>query len=339
MFNLLGEVPGPDHPWTPDVAIAFGPVRWYAIFIMLGFVVAIVLACLKMWKRYKISTEPFYWFILIGVPLAIFGANFGSCVLGKPAGKDWSEFWTSFGTGLAIEWGILFVVIAAFIYFPLVLKAPRYRVRDSFGETHEVKKVSFWMYADAIMPCILIAQFIGRWGNYMNQEVYGATVTNDSLAWFLHNCLPYMYVGGEWKQPLFLWEGIANLAMFFILYFGVEFIKQRKAGDMAAGYILWYGALRLGLEPLRDSQYKSTATMVFSAIFVAAGALFILINHLLVAKVRDKKVWHTLFSRGPGEVFKMIGAGWNSQKNVRYQDKQFEDCVRKPVELIYYGAW
>lgn len=340
MFNtLLGSVPAPEHIWTSEDAIAFGPVRWYAIFIIIGFIVAIVASCLKMWKRYKISTEPFYWFILFGVPLAIFGANFGSCVLGRPAGKDWSEFWTQFGTGLAIEWGILFVVIAALIYFPLVLKRPKYRVRDVFGPTHEVKKVSFWMYADAIMPCILIAQFVGRWGNYFNQEVYGATVTNDSLAWFLHNCLPYMYVGGEWKQPLFLWEGLANLAMFFILYFGIEFIPQRKAGDMAGGYILWYGSLRLGLEPLRDQQYKSMTTMIFSGIFVAVGALIILYNHLLACKVRDKKVWHTLFSRGPGEVFRMVGAGWKPEKNTRYQDKQFEDCVRKPSEMIYFGAW
>lgn len=339
MFQLLGEVPGPDKPWTPDVPVAFGNVRWYAILIMFGFIVAIVAACLKMWKRYKISTEPFYWFIIIGVPLAIFGANFGSCVLGPPAGKPWSEFWTSFGSGLAIEWGVLFVFIAACIYFPLILKLPRYRVKDVFGPTHEVKKVSFWMYADAIMPCILIAQFIGRWGNYLNQEVYGGIVTNDSLAKFLHDCLPYMYVGSQWRQPLFLWEGIANLGMFFVMYFGFEFIKQRKAGDLAGGYILWYGALRLGLEPLRDAEYKSTATIVFSAIFVAAGALFILANHLLLDKVRDKKIWHTLFSRGPSEVFRMIGAGWKPELNVRYQDSKFADCVRKPVEMIYFGAW
>ncbi len=341
MFStLLGSVPPPDTPWTEEVAIAFGPVKWYAIFIMLGFIVAIVGACLKMWKRYHISTEPFYWFILIGVPLAIFGANFGSCVLGRPAGKPWSEFWTRFGEGLAIEWGILFVVVAALIYFPLILKLPKYRVRDAFGATHEVKKVSFWMYADAIMPCILIAQFIGRWGNYMNQEVYGATVTNETLCWFLHDCLPYMYVGAEYKQPLFLWEGLGNLTMFFVAYFGLEFIKQRKAGDLSGFYILWYGAFRLCLEPLRDPEFKSEATMIFSAIFVAAGALIILCNHLLVSKVRDYKIWHTLFSRGPGDVFRMIGAGWNNQTlKLKFQDKIYSDCVRQPQEMIYFGKW
>lgn len=346
MLNNFTYVPAPDVIWSENVAIAFGSVRWYAIFIMIGFIIAILAACLKMWKRYFISTEPFYWFILIGVPLAIFGANFGSCVLGEPAGKSWSEFWMKFGEGLAIEWGILFVVVAAFVYFPLALKSPRYRVRDKFNLTHEVKKVSFWMYADAIMPCILIAQFIGRWGNYMNQEVYGSLVTDESLCWFLHNCLPYMWVQDSasspagYHQPLFLWEGIGNLCMFFILYFGIEFIKQRKAGDLAGLYILWYGMFRLCLEPLRDSQYKSSTTMILSSIFVAAGISFILINRLLIAKVRDKKIWHTLFSRGPWEVFRMIGAGWNNQNLInRYKDKQYFDCIRQPQEMIYFGAW
>lgn len=338
MFGSWIDTP-PEHTWSEEASIAFGNVRWYAIFITIGFVVAIVLSCLKMWKRYKISNEPFYWFIIIGVPLAIVGANFGSCVLGPPAGKEWSEFFTSFGSGLAIEWGVMFVVIAAFIYFPLILKRPRYRVRDEFNADHQVKKVSFWLYADAIVPCILIAQFIGRWGNYFNQEVYGAAVTSEGLAKFLHDCLPYMWVGGHYAQPLFLWEGIANLGMFFVMYFGFEYIKQRKAGDIAAFYFVWYGALRLGLEPLRDASYKSNATMIFSGVFVGVGALFILMNHLLLDKVRDKKIWHTLIKKGPGEVFKMIGAGWNPSLNERYKDQKFADCVRKPNEMIYYGAW
>lgn len=341
MFGSWINTP-PEVIWDKlTTPFAFGNVRWYAIFIMIGFIVAIVASCLKMWKRYKISTEPFYWFILIGVPLAIFGANFGSCVLGEPAGKPWSEFWTHFGEGLAIEWGVLFVVVAAFIYFPLILKLPRYRVKDEFNSDHQVKRISFWMYADAIIPCILIAQFIGRWGNYMNQEVYGAVVTSEGLAKFLHDCLPYMWDSTNqcYYQPLFLWEGIGNAVMFFVFYFGVEFIRQRKAGDMAAGYFVWYGTFRLCLEPLRDPEFKSTATMIFSAIFVALGVIFILFNHLVIAKVRDKKIWHTLFKYGPKEVFIMIDCGWHKEKNIKYKDRQYYDCVRQPQEMIYFGAW
>lgn len=342
--QLIGVMP-PDPSLPAGFDTAFGNIKWYAIFIMIGFIVAIVASCLKMWKRYKISTEPFYWFILIGVPLAIIGANFGSCVLdnglpsGQNPGKPWSEFFSSFGSGLAIEWGIIFVVIAGAIYFPLVLKLPRYRVKDEFKSDHQVKKISFWMYADAVIPCILIAQFIGRWGNYFNGEVFGGNITNEHFAWWLYHNLPNMYQDGNWKQPLFLWEGIGNAIMFFVLYFGVEFIKQRKAGDMAAGYFVWYGAFRLGLEPLRDKTYFSVVTIVVSSLFVAFGAIFILINHLILAKVRDKKIWHTLFKYGPKEVFTMINCGWHIEKNIRYKDRQYADCVRQPQEMIYFGAW
>ena len=169
-----------------------------------------------------------------------------------------------------------------------------------------------------------------------------------NLAKFLHDCLPYMWIVepnlpdgavAGYYQPLFFWEGIANLGMFCLLYFGAEFIPFRKAGDMGAFYITWYGALRLGLEPLRDSNFKSEKTIILSAIFVAIGAIFIIINHLVLCKVRDKKIWHTLHTRGPKEVFKMIGAGWKPEKNVQYQDAKFADCVRTEPQKIYFGMW
>lgn len=340
LTTLFGEMP-PDPEWpTPWPNADTGTSWWYPVCIMIGFVVAIVLGCLKLWKRYKVSTEPFYWFIIIGVPCAILGARFGSCAIGQ---TEWSEFFAN-GQGLAIEWGVMLTVLAAFIYFPLILKLPRYRVRDQFGEKHDVKKVSMWMYFDAIVPAILIAQFIGRWGNYCNQEVCGKLVTDEKFAWFLYKFLPGMYITQNvevigWHQPLFLWEGLGNLAMFFVLYFGIEFIKQRKAGDLAGAYFVWYGTFRACLEPLRDESFGFKVSSITSIVWACVGVAFILINHLLIAKVRDKKIWHTLFKKGPGEVFRMIGAGWKPSLNERYKDQKFADCVRKPNEMIYYGAW
>lgn len=386
MFTLLGAepvYPAPETQWWDGVQIAFRigtfEVPWYAICIMLGFIAAIVAACMKMWKRYKIPTEPFYWFILIGVPVSIFGANFGSCVLGEPAGKLWSEFWSSFGSGLAVEWGVLFCFVAGLIYFPLVLKLPRYRVRDEFGPTPEVKRVSVWLYMDAILPCVLIAQFVGRWGNYMNQEVYGAVVTDAGLAKFLHDCLPFMWivrdqVDPNYYQPLFLWEGIGNLAMFVILYVGCEFIKVRKTGDLSAAYFAWYGLFRLCLEPLRDPTYFSIKSIILSIIFLAVSVGFIIINHLVIAKKRDKKVWHSIIYKPmeksnkksfPKQIAKLESQivelkqdpskvdllkekqdklatykeDWNKLQT-KYESQSYKDSfVRKPNEMVYFGRW
>lgn len=383
MSSILNSI-APPPGWTPN-PIAFGNIRWYAIFIICGFIVAIVLSCLKLWKRYKVSVEPFYWFIIIGVPLAIIGANFGSCVLdsfwrlegmpggGTGPGKPWSQFFSSFGQGLAIEWGILFDIIAASIYFPLVLKRPRYKVRDEFGPQPAVRRVSMWLYFDAILPCVLIAQFLGRWGNYMNQEVYGAIVTDEGLSWFLHNCLPGMYINGEWRQPLFFWEGIGNLAMFFVLYFGIEAIKIRKTGDLAAGYLVWYGAFRAGLETLRDQTFKSTSSIVFSIIMMVAGLAIIVLNHTLFNKFRDYKVWAAIRNsdlvpiinakkqgkiaskkiealnaqitelsqiQQPDEKIKgKIALAQHELERVNQYSVRAQKYLRDNNELIYYGGW
>ena len=292
LIPILMDMPGNPN-WTKP--LDRGGTSWlYPIMIVIGFAAAITLVCLKLWKRYKISVEPFYWFILIAVPVGIFGANFGSCVLGSPAGKPWSEFFTKFGSGLAIEWGLLFVVIAGFIYFPLVLRLPQYKVRDEFGPKPVVRKVSMWLYLDAIAPTVLLAQFLGRWGNYFNQEVYGRIVTSEGLANFLYHVLPGMYINSAWRQPLFLWEGIGNLVMFFVLYFGIDRLKWKKAGDLAGAYFAWYGLFRICLEPLRDPQYYSVATMIMSGLFIAAGVLFIVANHVFSKKWRQIKIWESI---------------------------------------------
>ncbi len=341
MFNLF-FTPAPDPFWPIPWPRAGGETSWwYPVCIMLGFALAILLSCLKLKKRYRVSIEPFYWFILIGVPIAIFGARFGSCAIGQ---TNWYDFFNNFGQGLAIEWGVMFTVLAAFIYFPLVLNKPSYRVKNELGSNHKIQKVSMWMYFDAIVPAILIAQFIGRWGNYCNKEVYGAIVQNDNFTWFLYKVFPGMYITDKfgqtaWRQPLFFYEGMGNLAMFFILYFGVEFIRQRKAGDMAAIYFIWYGVFRACLEPLRDDSFKYATSIITSIVWASIGLIFILINHLLIAKTRDKKIWHTLFSFGPAEVFRMIDAGWHPQKNERYKDLKFNRCVRLESEMIYFGEW
>lgn len=339
----------PDPGWTPPLPRSGGTSSWlYPIMIILGFVIAIVLSCIKMWKRYKIKIEPFYWFILIGVPVAILGANFGSCVLGEPAGKPWSKFFSDFGSGLAIEWGVLFTVIAGLIYFPLVLKKEKYRVRDELGAEPAVRQVSTWLYFDAVIPCVLLAQFLGRWGNYFNQEVYGAALkaNEEGLAWFLYKCLPGMYIKGAWRQPLFLWEGLGNLAMSVILYVGLEFVKVRKAGDMTAAYFIWYGIFRACLEPLRDSTFKSTVSIVVSWIFFAVGVIFVVLNHCLYKKVRRVKLWQSfkaLFNK-PVSTSSEVHIGStelkiNNDVNGNMNTKPSRLILRKDNEMLYYCGY
>ncbi|MCQ2747780.1 MAG: hypothetical protein MJ223_00615 [Mycoplasmoidaceae bacterium] len=60
---------------------------------------------------------------------------------------------------------------------------------------------------------------------------------------------------------------------------------------------------------MRNNKFYSSVNMGVSIAFIVVGFMFISINHLILAKVRGKKVFHALYTRGPGEVFRMIGAG------------------------------
>lgn len=282
--------------WTEEVAIAFRigdlEIRWYGIFIMLGFLFAIILSVVKMKWRYKISEDPFYYFIFLGVPLAIIGARFWSCCIGN---TPWFEIFNIRKGGLAVEGGVMAVVLAACIFMPLILCNPKYHVRDCFGPTPVVAKCSMWLYFDAVVPTILLGQFIGRWGNYFNGEVYGKIVDdNKALCQFLDNCLPYMNINGHYYLPLFLIEGLINLTGFFIVYLGLEFIKTRKAGDLSFFYFIWYGIVRLCLEPLREEQFTYSLTYYISGVWVAIGVLLIIFNHCFSSKWREIKIWETV---------------------------------------------
>lgn len=277
-------------------------IAWYGIFMMIGFFLAIVAASLKLRFWYKVSYDPFLYFCLVGIPVSILGARLWSFIIGdagSEGGNFFVEYWNFKQGGLAIQGGVVATVLAACIFFPLVLKRPSFQVKtvDEDGK-HYVRQVSMWVYADAIVPCILIGQIIGRWGNFFNQEVYGAEVSANDLAW-LKTIMPgvydWMYIDGAYRQPLFLYESFVNFWFFLILYVGCEFIKVRKAGDLAILYFIFYGILRLCMEPLRASDFKYLTSIITSVLYIVVGIALIVLNHLVFSKNREFKTWFFIY--------------------------------------------
>lgn len=333
-------------------------VKWYGILITLGFVFAIILACVKLEKWYKISSNPFYWFVFIGIPTSILGARIWSFVIGD-ASKNLSEgvnfisaFFDLRSGGLAIEGGVLFTVIAALIYFPLILKKPTYHVKTKIGKEFYVKQVSMWVYADAIVPCILVGQVIGRWGNFFNQEVYGPVATADQLAW-LKTLMPgvynHMYIDGAYHQPFFLYESFINFWFFIALYIGGEFTKKRKAGDLAIAYFICYGLLRTCMEPFRYSNFQFVTSIVMSALFFVVGIILLVLNHLIFSKHRDFKFWEFIWYKTT-KFFKYdIKEFINSKKNIDTMNSNSNNknkkinkepnFYRKASEIYYFNGY
>lgn len=303
-FSLFGLTPpSPSHEWEDGVSnVAFHignlTIDWYGIFVTIGFILAITLVLIKLKFWYKINTDAFYYYCLMGIPLAIIGARFWSCCIGD---ASWSRFWRIWEGGLAIQGGVVFDVLLALWWFPFILKKPRYHVRDILlsPEQPVVRQVSMWLYADAVLPCILIGQIIGRWGNYFNQEVYGNIIApTEGNMWFLNflsNVLPYMYINGSsispcylnYAQPLFLYESMLNFLGLILIYVVMEFIPKIKAGTIGITYMAWYSTIRLSLEGLRAPDYHYKPTYIMCGIWLGLSIILIVLNQCnIIPKTR-----------------------------------------------------
>ncbi len=142
------------------------------------------------------------------------------------------------------------------------------------------KKMSFAVWADIAAPGLALAQALGRWGNFFNQELYGAPT---DLPWKIY-IDPLHRVPGfenyEYFHPLFLYESLWNLAtMFLLLWLGRRFVDRIKPGDIFLTYLIAYPIGRFLLDFLRLDAAQvgginANQTFVAVVALMAAGLLF-----------------------------------------------------------------
>jgi phosphatidylglycerol:prolipoprotein diacylglycerol transferase len=144
-------------------------------------------------------------------------------------------------------------------------------------------KLSFSIWLDIIAPGLVLAQAIGRWGNFVNQELYGAP---SNLPWAIFidpaHRLPELAEIGTY-HPLFLYESIWNVAtMVFLVWLGKRFRAGLKPGDIFLAYLICYPVGRFTLEFLRlDSSRVGgiNINQMFMAVLVVFSAGFLLWRH------------------------------------------------------------
>jgi phosphatidylglycerol---prolipoprotein diacylglyceryl transferase len=144
-------------------------------------------------------------------------------------------------------------------------------------------KLSFPVWADIAAPSVALGQAIGRWGNFVNQELYGGPT---DLPWKLyidpaHRVQGYENV--EYFHPLFAYESILNLAnMFFLLWISRRFEDRLKPGDVLLTYLITYPAIRFGLDFLRLDAAELggvNANQTVVAIVAVAAAVALYMRH------------------------------------------------------------
>ena len=137
----------------------------------------------------------------------------------------------------------------------------------------KVKKISTGAVLDIVALGFLSGQSVGRWGNFFNREAFGAE-TDSFLRMGLYNVYSGMT---KYYHPTFLYESLWNLAGFIALHFLSK--KREYDGQIALGYVAWYGLGRAFIEGLRtDSLYLGTfrvSQLLAVVSCIAAAAILI----------------------------------------------------------------
>ena len=218
------------------IAFSIGPlmVHWYGIIIGIGMLLGLMLA-IREGKRFGVSSDFFMDLALIGVPSALIGAR------AYYVAFKWNEYrgqplemiaiWHG---GIAIYGGLLGAIAAAIIFT-------------------RRRGYSFWRIADICAPGLITGQMIGRWGNFMNQEVHGGPVTEHFLRSTLH--LPdwlvnQMNIEGVYFHPTFLYESFWSFTGLILLVL-VRRLPGLRAGELFMSYLMWYSIGRFFVEGMR----------------------------------------------------------------------------------------
>ncbi|MEX1071916.1 MAG: prolipoprotein diacylglyceryl transferase, partial [Anaerolineales bacterium] len=142
---------------------------------------------------------------------------------------------------------------------------------------------NFLAWADVVAPGIALGQAIGRWGNYVNQELYGAP-TNVPWAIYIapENRLP-QFAQNSHYHPIFLYESLWSLGtVLFLVWIDRVYGKRLKGGDIFLIYLITYPIVRILLEFLRldASQLGGlNANQTFMGIILVAAAGTLIYRH------------------------------------------------------------
>lgn len=265
-------------PFEP-ILFQIGPfaIHWYGVLIvtgiMLGAVVATYLA------REAGENPEYIWDgLVVAVILAVIGARLYH-VFSQPAGGliGWDyyrhnpvEIFYVWKGGLGIFGAIIGGALGVILY------AIWRRLRPL-------------QWLDFGAPGLALGQAIGRWGNYMNRELYGPPTT---LPWGLripavYRIPPYTdltkYPPDTLFHPTFLYESLGALIVFLVLFgLAVRYRDRLKEGDLLVGYLMGYSIVRFGVEFLRPDAWKIgtiAAAQLFSLGFIVLGLIFLVVRH------------------------------------------------------------
>ena len=212
------------------------PIAWYALIICFGMIFAVAYIVFRA-KQIGIISDHVIDFALFVIPFGVLGARLYYVIMEIDSFDSIGEIFNIRGGGLAIYGGIIAGAITVFCVC-------------------KYKKIDFLAFADCVVPGLIMAQSIGRWGNFMNGEAFGCETTNFLRMGILNFNSVYTFDTYEmvYVHPTFLYESLWNLVGFI----GINIFYKHKKYDGQIFLMIfgWYGLGRMWIEGLRtDSLY------------------------------------------------------------------------------------
>ena len=235
-------------------------IKWYSFFILLAVLTASIIIGKEVKKR-KLDEDDFINIIFYGLISGILGARlyYVFFILFYYL-NNLKEILMVWNGGLAIHGGIISALIFLLIYT-------------------KKKKINLLLLLDTIVIGLIIAQAIGRWGNFFNQEAFGRIISKNYLQslYLPKFIIDGMYIDGYYREPTFLYEsGLSTIG--FIVLILLRNIKKIKTGYLTSVYLIWYGLSRLIIETFRSDslmlgQFK--IAQIVSIIGIISGIVLI----------------------------------------------------------------
>ena len=248
------------------------PIYWYGVLIAVGIVLACVYVFHRMEKDFGLSKDRAFDVIFAATIGGFIGARIYFCVFTSldPTSLKKYDFVTTFTEirdgGIAIYGGIIAAVLVGFLFCKL-------------------RKVHFTTMLDVAALGFLIGQTIGRWGNFVNQEAYGADCPTDWLFAMKGSLITSQGITGV-VHPCFLYESVWCLLGFIFLHIYSKKLRTFD-GEVFLLYVAWYGLERFFVEGLRTDSLMAgdfRISQIVAAVSCIAALILFVIFKILTKK-------------------------------------------------------
>ena len=239
-------------------------IYWYSVLIATGIIIGLYLL-LKEASKQNISKDTIIDIAFYTIIWGIIGARIYYVIFNiKPYLSNPLSILYVWEGGLAIYGGIIGGLITL-----------AYQTKK--------KNIALGKLTDMIVPSLILAQAIGRWGNFFNQEAHGGIVTLEFLKkiHIPNFIIKGMYINGNYYHPTFLYESLWCLLGFILLVIIRRLLKNSKDGTLTFIYLIWYGIGRFFIEGLRtDSLYLGIfrISQIVSIVIIIIGIIGLIYN-------------------------------------------------------------